>query len=128
MNLTVDKYNDAQIEKDRLICLSLMVAIKQGLPTATSKIWHGSPVWFVEENPIVGYCKLKNCIQLLFWSGASFDENLEPVGKFKAAQICYTTDKEIDLVLLSRWLEKAVEIQWDYKNIVKRQGELVRLK
>lgn len=27
-----------------------------------------------------------------------------------------------------RWIEKAKVIQWDYKNIVKRKGVLVRLK
>ncbi len=29
---------------------------------------------------------------------------------------------------LKRWLEKSIEIQWDYKNIVKRKGKLERLK
>ena len=27
----------------------------------------------------------------------------------------------------SEWLKKSIEIQWDYKNIVKRKGKLVRL-
>lgn len=29
---------------------------------------------------------------------------------------------------LSRWLMKAREIQWDYKNLVRRKGRLQRLK
>jgi hypothetical protein len=29
---------------------------------------------------------------------------------------------------LSRWLAKAREIQWDYKDIVRRKGRLERLK
>jgi hypothetical protein len=29
---------------------------------------------------------------------------------------------------LARWLAKARDIQWDYKNIVKRKGKLERLK
>jgi hypothetical protein len=29
---------------------------------------------------------------------------------------------------LKRWLEKSIDIQWDYKNNVKRKGRLVRLK
>jgi hypothetical protein len=29
---------------------------------------------------------------------------------------------------LQRWLKKAREIQWDYKNIVRRKGLLARLK
>lgn len=50
--------------------------INRSLAEAKSKIWYGSPVWFIEGNPIVGYCKLKNCIQLLFWSGQEFEDGL----------------------------------------------------
>ena len=28
---------------------------------------------------------------------------------------------------IQRWLKKAIKIQWDYKNIVKRKGKLIRL-
>jgi len=28
---------------------------------------------------------------------------------------------------VGRWLEKSRQIQWDYKNIVKRKGELIRI-
>jgi hypothetical protein len=28
---------------------------------------------------------------------------------------------------VARWLRKSREIQWDYKNIVKRKGKLVQL-
>ncbi|MEO8531257.1 MAG: hypothetical protein ABI459_08535 [Deltaproteobacteria bacterium] len=34
---------------------------------------------------------------------------------------------EIDCVTLGIWLGKARDIQWDYKNIVKRKGVLERL-
>lgn len=27
------------------------------------------------DNPVVGYSKLKNHVQLLFWSGQTFDED-----------------------------------------------------
>ena len=94
-----------------------------------NKIWHRHPVWFLEGNPIVGYSKLKDCIRLLFWSGQSFDEpGLEPEGSFKAAEARYTSDDQMAASDLKRWLKKAIEIQWDYKNIVKRKGKLERLK
>ena len=129
MNPEISKYHAALSESDRQICQQLMGAIEQHLPQATSKIWHGNPVWFIDENPIVGYSKLKNCVQLLFWSGQSFDEaGLTPVGKHRAAEARYTDVAEIDPDQLAVWLNKAVEIQWDYKNIVKRNGELLRLK
>ncbi len=73
----------------------------------------------------MGYSKLKSGIRLLFWSGQSFEEKgLQADGKFKAASIGYTDVKEINKNDLKQWLQKAVEIQWDYKNIVKRKGVL----
>jgi hypothetical protein len=78
----------------------------------------------------VGYSKLKAGIRLMFWSGDSFDEDklLPGTGKFKDASILYTSVKQININELKRWLEKAEQIQWDYKNVVKRKGKLERLK
>ena len=66
----------------------------------------------------------------MFWSGADFDEaGLTPgTGKFKDASVRYTDAGEINAKDLRRWLEKSIAIQWDYKNIYKRKGTLVRLK
>ena len=106
-----------------------MDEINSNLAEAKSKIWHGSPVWFIEDNPVVGYCKLKNCVQLLFWSGQTFEEEgLKPEGKFKASEVRYTEVNQINIDDLTRWISKSREIQWDYKNIVRRKGLLERLK
>ena len=66
----------------------------------------------------------------MFWSGAGFDEvGLNIVGKkFKDASVYYIDVSEIKKTALRRWLKKAKVIQWDYKNIVRRKGELERLK
>lgn len=125
----IQAYNDAQSPEDREICTILSREISGNLPEAENKIWHAHPVWFLEGNPIVGYSKLKSCIRLLFWSGQSFDEEgLKKEGSFKAAEARYTSAEEINVKDLKRWLKKAREIQWDYKNIVKRKGKLERLK
>ena len=122
-------YNTSQSAGDKLICDALAKAIYQHLPAAENKIWHRHPVWFLEGNPIVGYHKLKDCVRLLFWSGQSFDEpGLKPEGSFQAAEARYTSADQIAASDLKRWLKKAIEIQWDYKNIVKRKGKLLRLK
>ena len=104
--------------------------INQVLPGAESKIWHAHPVWFLDGNPIVGFSKQKKGIRLMFWSGASFDEENLNVkgGKFQDASIFYNSLSEIIAEDLNRWLLKSAEIQWDYKNIVKRKGKLDRLK
>ena len=122
-------YNEKLTAADKEICDRLADTIDRELAEAESKIWHAHPVWFLEGNPIVGYDKLKDSVRLLFWSGQSFEEDkLHKEGKFKAAEMRYTSADQINLADLKRWLKKSAEIQWDYKNIVKRKGQLERLK
>ncbi len=129
MNKDTEAYNNKQTNEDKEICNILSEEIGRNLPEAENKIWHAHPVWFLDGNPIVGYSKLKSCIRLLFWSGQSFDEDsLQKEGSFKAAEIRYTSPEQINTVDLKRWLAKSRQIQWDYKNIVKRKGTLERLK
>lgn len=129
MHPDIEAYNARQSPEDRAICDRLAKAMDTHLKGATCKIWHAHPVWFYDDNPVAGYSKLKDSIRLLFWSGQTFDEpDLMPEVKFKAADIRYTDAAEINARDLKRWLGKAKDIQWDYKNIVKRKGVLVRLK
>jgi hypothetical protein len=130
MNADIQAYNNNLTTVDKEICDLLALTIDSGLSGAENKIWHAHPVWFSDGNPIVGYSKQKAGLRLMFWSGASFEEkDLNVVGKkFKDASIFYTTAAQINTVDLNRWLEKSKDIQWDYKNIVKRKGQLDRLK
>ena len=122
-------YNDSQSNEDRQICNLLALEISRNLPEEENKIWHAIPAWFLDDNPIVGYGKLKNCVRLLFWSGQSFDEEgLQKEGSFKAAEVRYTSAEQINIKELNRWVKKSKEIQWDYKNLIKRKGKLERLK
>jgi len=125
----IQTYNSSQKGEDKAICEVLFKEINEQIPNAESKVWHGHPVWFLDGNPVVGYSKLKDSVRLLFWSGQSFDEdNLQIEGTFKAADARYTSVEQVNTTDLHRWLKKAQEIQWDYKNIVKRKGVLERLK
>jgi hypothetical protein len=129
MHPDIVKYNESLGPSDREICNFLSREIDQALPEAENKIWHGHPVWFLDGNPVAGYSKLKECVRLLFWSGQSFEEEaLTKEGSFKAAEVRYTAADEVNLKSLKRWLAKARDIQWDYKNIVRRKGRLERLK
>jgi len=125
----IDQYNEGLEDTDRAICSALAIAISNGLPKAESKVWHGHPVWFQDGNPIAGYSKQKPGIRLMFWSGADFEEpGLNVVGrKFKDASVFFNELGDVNARNLKRWLKKSIEIQWDYKNIVKRKGKLVRL-
>ncbi|MCL4848144.1 MAG: DUF1801 domain-containing protein [Acidobacteria bacterium] len=129
MHAETKKYNEAQSPGDRAICRLLAEQIDRHLPEAENKIWHAHPVWFLDGNPIVGYSTLKSCVRLLFWSGQSFKETgLTKEGSFKAAEARYTAVDQVDAGKLGRWLAEARDIQWDYKNLIRRKGRLERLK
>ena len=128
MHKDITSYNNKLKGQEKKICTMLAIEIDAGLPKAESKLWHGGPVWFLDGNPITGYNIVKAGVRLLFWSGQSFEEkNLVAQGKFKASQIDYTNVDQIISKDLKRWLKKGSAIQWDYKNIVKRKGKLVKI-
>lgn len=128
MHRDTKKYNKSQAPGDRAICQLLAEQIDRNLPEAQNKIWHAHPVWFLDGNPIVGYSKLKTCVRLLFWSGQSFKEKqLKKEGSFKAAEARYAAVDEVDTEKLARWLSEARDVQWDYKNLI-RKRRLERLK
>lgn len=130
MNEAIKSFNSRQTLEASAICDRLATIIDSELLEAESKIWHAHPVWFLEGNPIVGYSQQKPGIRLMFWSGADFEEDALHVKgkKFKDASIFYNDIAEIIEDDLRRWLKKSREIQWDYKNLVKRKGKLERPK
>ncbi|MBL0955528.1 MAG: DUF1801 domain-containing protein [Leptospira sp.] len=129
MDKEIQNYHQSLSQTEQEICNLLFEVINTSLSKSEHKIWHGHPVWFLDGNPIVGYSKRKSCIQLLFWSGQSFEiEGLTPEGSFKAAVARFTDVKQIKKKDLKLWLTQSKKIQWDYKNIVKRKGKLERLK
>lgn len=128
MDESIIAYNRTQDEAWQSICEKLAAEIDRGLRNAESKVWHGGPVWFIDGNPVAGYWVRKSHVQLLFWSGQSFEEpGLEPEGKFKAALAKFSRPEEIKPTELRRWLVKARRIQWDYRNLIKRKGRLEKL-
>lgn len=129
MHPDIAAFHAALAPADREIADRFAAEIARGLPEAEGRLWYRHPVWFLGDNPIVGYSKLKDAVRLLFWSGQSFDTpGLSRQGKFKAAERRYTAADEIDPERLQRWLAESRDIQWDYANIVKRRGRLERLK
>lgn len=129
MNSEINTFNEKLSPEEREICSLLAATIDVELSDAESKIWHAHPVWFLDGNPIVGYSKQKPGIRLMFWSGGDFEEvGLNIIGKkFKDASVFFNHVSNIDIKVLKRWLKESREIQWDYKNIVKRKGNLERL-
>jgi hypothetical protein len=109
-------YSKGQPAAFRAICDRLRGLIEPVLPTATSKVWHGSPVWFIGENPVVGYNATAKGVNLLFWNGQAFDEpDLKPIGKYGAAQAVFRDVEEIDDRVVRRLLKKAGTDVFDSK-------------
>lgn len=117
-------YSRAQQPPLRAMCDLLHELIAAAIPKATAKVWHGSPVWFIEDNPVVGYNATAKTVNLLFWNGQAFDEaDLEPVGKYRAAQAKFSDVAEIDSKVVRRWLKKAGADVFDSRAFFKKLRE-----
>ncbi|MEN9714506.1 MAG: hypothetical protein RLZZ164_1170 [Actinomycetota bacterium] len=113
-------YNKTLGKPEREIALALEAIIKAKLPKAEGKVWHGHPVWFLDGNPIVGYSLKKAGLELLFWSGQSFQTaGLRAIGKFKAAGIGFASIDDLNAKQVEKWMREAKSIQWDYANLAK---------
>jgi len=117
-------YARAQTPAFRTICDLLRGLIDAALPKATSKVWHGSPVWFMGENPVVGYSANRKAVNLLFWNGRALgEESFEPVGKYGAAEAVFTEAAGIDRKEVRRWLEWAGGNVFDSVGFAKKMRE-----
>lgn len=124
---TVSEYLASLEEKQRAIFGTLMGSIEKNLPDGEPRLYHGSPVWFIDGNPILGLSIKQGKVELLFWSGQSFREDgLNTVGKFKAAERLYAELGEIDESKLRKWISESRTIIWDYKNLPRNAGKLAR--
>src|SRR5262245_29063459 len=120
----ITAYSQTQPTAFRTMCDLLRDLIEKALPGATSRVWHGSPVWFIGDNPVVGYNATAKTVNLLFWNGQVFDEDgLQPVGKYRAAQAKFTDAAEIDPKVIRRWLKKAKLDVFDSKAFFRKLRE-----
>jgi hypothetical protein len=117
-------YSQSQPLQFRTICELLRELIDATIPKSTSRIWHGSPVWFIDDNPVVGYNVTAKSVNLLFWNGQAFDESgLKPVGKYRAAQAIFSDASQIDPKRIGHWLRKAKSDVLDSKAYFKKIRE-----
>jgi hypothetical protein len=126
----ISSYIREQDSKCASICRALKKEIAAALPQAEAKLYHGSPVWFIGENAVVGFTvTASGKVNLLFWNGQALDINeLTPVGKFVAAQIQYESKAEIEPKKLGRWLKLAGKNIWDFASYRKTKLKAKRTK
>lgn len=121
-------YNNSQPDDLKPICDQLYNEISSALTDSNVRLYHANPVWFIDDNPIVGYDVGKDKVNVLFWSGQSFtNPGLTAKGKHKAAGTSYESVSVINKESLQSWLEESKTIQWDYKHIRENSGSLNRL-
>ena len=81
-------------------------------------------MWFIDDNPVVGYNATAKTVNLLFWNGQAFAEPaLKPVGKYRAAQAVFTAAAEVDSTVIRRWLKKAKSDVFDSRAFFKKLRE-----
>ena len=123
--------NYARKQSPELVAVfdALRAEIDAALPQAASKIWHGAPVWFVDDYPVVGYSLKAGKASLLFWNGKALDEPaLKPVGKHFAAEMVLTRVAELDRAAIRRCLVKAGKnVFTDYASLRQGRGAKVSL-
>ncbi len=120
----IAEYSSGQAPALRTICARLRDLIDAALPKAISKVWHGSPVWFMDDNPVVGYNATGKTVNLLFWNGQAFGEpGLQSVGKYGAARAVFSDAGEIDLKVIRRLLKKAKSNVFDSRAFFKKLRE-----
>ena len=119
--MSVAEHSEQLAPEFRELAAQLAKSFKKQVPQAEAKVWHGHPVWFIEGNPVFGYSLKKAGLEVLFWSGKSFKKaGLKPIGKYQAAGISISTKSDVEA--LKDWLQEAVSIQWDYKNLPKKRA------
>jgi hypothetical protein len=125
---SIPAYDAAQPAAEASICRRLRKEIVRTLPAASSKVWHGAPVWFVGDTPVVGYnVAAKGGVVLLFWNGRAFeDPALTPIGKFKAAQAHFGAASEIEPAPLRGWLKRAGTEIWDTSALLRKRARALR--
>jgi hypothetical protein len=117
----INQYNAGLSADARTFADELQQIFDAQLTNSSGKVWHGHPVWFIDGNPIAGYSLKKAGIEVLFWSGQSFNKPaLRPIGKFKAAGIAISNQDAIATVVAC--IPQAIAVQWDYKNLPKRRN------
>jgi hypothetical protein len=121
---SLSAWSKAQSPSHRATCDALHKLIQTALPKATAKVWHGAPVWFLGENPVVGYSVKTKGVSLLFWNGQAFKEpGLVPVGKHGAAEALFLAGAELDSKTIRRWLKQAGTDVLDSKTYFRKLRE-----
>jgi hypothetical protein len=88
------------------------------LPDATTKLYHGIPVWCVGDQPTVGIKPAKAHVSVLFFQGqrqldgqpADATGKLVASGSFEMASVKLASPEDLDENALRTWVRRAKEL------------------
>ncbi len=103
---TVTEYIDSVPEHLRAIAAQLTAIIDAGLPHATSRVYHGHPVW-LDATPVAGYKAYSKYVTFMLWAGQDIHDQtgrLRPTGSQRMASVRLTSVDEVDKDTFAAWL------------------------
>jgi hypothetical protein len=83
------------------------------LPGATTKLYHGIPVWCVGDHPTIGLKPAKAHLSVLFFRGQKIPDatgTLVASGSFEMASVKLTSAADLDEAALRSWVRAAKAI------------------
>jgi hypothetical protein len=92
---------------------ALTVIIDAELPDATTKLYHGIPVWCVGDQPTVGIKPAKAHVSVLFFHGQQIPDatgKLVASGSFEMASVKLASPADLDENALRAWVREARRI------------------
>ncbi|MCU1406610.1 MAG: hypothetical protein JWQ43_2913 [Glaciihabitans sp.] len=109
----VDDYI-ANLDEPRLsLARTLRDHLDASLPTATSAIWEGSPVWMINSTPIAGFKADSDRVVLLLWRAEEIDAHgaMAAAKSGKPATLALETPAQLHGPELRKWLSAAKELE-----------------
>jgi hypothetical protein len=84
------------------------------LPDATTKLYHGIPVWCVGDEPTVGIKPAKAHVSVLFFRGQKIPDatgKLVASGSFEMASVKLASAADLDEEALRAWVHAAKKLE-----------------
>src|SRR5882757_11438767 len=103
---TVAEYVDTVPESLRAVAAQLTAIIDAGLPHATSRVYHGHPVW-LDATPVAGYKAYSKHVTFMLWAGQDIDDptgRLQATGSQLMASVRLTSVDDVDKDTFAAWL------------------------
>ena len=110
---TIEEYIAGLEPPNDVIAEALRAHIDTGLPEADSKVWHGHPVWMINDQPVAGFKAYPSSVTFMLWRGQSVNddtETLQASGSADMATLKIADTDGFDGEALDDWLRQAREL------------------